>query len=108
MGHTSGVTSISADWDNDRCLSAANDGTLRLWKLGDGELVETLPCRIESGISCTFVDWDKELLLCGAGDGTLRRMRLDGTIEKFWRRSQTILLSIAADMEVGIADLTSP
>merc|ERR1712190_37622 len=65
------VKCMSVNWDSWQILSGAGGGSLKLWDVRTGRLVETLQGRggIRQDVNCIAVDWGSRCALSGSAIG---------------------------------------
>lgn len=79
-GHSDDVTDVVFSPDGALVASSSKDGTIRLWRAGDGGLVRILEGHEDSVLSISFSP-DGKLLVSGSDDRTARIWQVsDGTL----------------------------
>jgi WD40 repeat protein len=77
--HAAAVRDVEYSADGQRLATASADGTVKVWRVGDGALMHTLAH--PSGVTSIAFSPDGEWLATGAEDGKVRRWRVDnGTL----------------------------
>ena len=62
QGHTREVLHVTCNNDNTRLATSSADGTVKIWKVPEGELITTLDAKSGSVLASRFVDNDKYLV----------------------------------------------
>ncbi len=86
--HATAVRDVEFSSDGQRLATASADGEVKIWRVGDGTLMQTLTH--PSGVTSVAFSPDGEWLATGADDGQVRRWRVDdGTlVQALTARSQ--------------------
>ncbi|NIS82526.1 MAG: hypothetical protein GTO14_20485 [Anaerolineales bacterium] len=74
-GHLDDVSDVAFSPDGDLVASASMDGTVRIWRTADGELVRTIEAHEDHVLSLDFSP-DGEYLVTGSDDRTTRLWRV--------------------------------
>jgi len=94
-GHTDNVYALAFSTDGLILASGANDKTIRLWRVSDGNQLKVLEGHTGKISSLAF-SHDSHILVSGAGDGTVRLWQVpDGILLRTLEASSRSIQSVA-------------
>src|SRR5262249_34519697 len=70
-GLAGAVRAISFSHDNQRLITGADDGTLRVWEVPTGKLINMIGKKGDSAVNCVIQSPDGGYVVAGSTDGTV-------------------------------------